>query len=110
MAWVAATAMMEGKLVGQAPRNVLRKLVAEAAEMGLRVKTGVEPEFFLLNPEGTAVSDPYDTAVKPCYDQQAVMRRYDVIAEVCDYMLALGWEAYQNDHEDAVGQFEMNWK
>jgi glutamine synthetase len=48
--------------------------------------------------------------VKPCYDQQAVMRRYDVIAEVCDYMLALGWEAYQNDHEDAIGQFEMNWK
>ena len=38
------------------------------------------------------------------------MRRYDVIAEVCDYMLELGWEAYQNDHEDAIGQFEMNWK
>jgi glutamine synthetase len=56
------------------------------------------------------VSDPYDTAEKPCYDQQAVRRRYDVIAEVCDYMLALGWEAYQNDHEDATGQFEMNWK
>ena len=24
-------------------------------------------------------------------------------------MLALGWEPYQNDHEDANGQFEMNW-
>jgi glutamine synthetase len=60
--------------------------------------------------EGTQISDPYDTAEKPCYDQQAVMRRYDVIAEACDYMLELGWEAYQNDHEDAIGQFEMNWK
>ena len=38
------------------------------------------------------------------------MRRYDVIAEICDYMLELGWEPYQNDHEDANGQFEMNWK
>ena len=37
------------------------------------------------------------------------MRRYDVIAEICDAMLALGWGAYQNDHEDANGQFEMNW-
>ena len=37
------------------------------------------------------------------------MRRYDVIAEICDHMLALGWEPYQNDHEDANGQFEMNW-
>jgi glutamine synthetase len=25
-------------------------------------------------------------------------------------MLELGWEAYQNDHEDATGQYEMNWK
>ena len=110
VAWVAARATMEGKLVRQAPRNVLEHLVAEAAKDGLRVKTGVEPEFFLLTPDGSKVSDPYDTAEKPCYDQQAVMRRYDVIAEACDYMLELGWEAYQNDHEDATGQFEMNWK
>jgi glutamine synthetase len=38
------------------------------------------------------------------------MRRYDVIAEICDYMLELGWKPYQNDHEDANGQFEMNWE
>jgi glutamine synthetase type III len=110
VAWVAARAKMEGKLVNQAPRNVLENVIAEAAKEGLRVKTGVEPEFFLLTADGSQISDPYDTAEKPCYDQQAVMRRYDVIAEVCDYMLELGWEAYQNDHEDAIGQFEMNWK
>lgn len=108
--WLASNCVMEGKPVEQAPRNVLRRLVDEAAKEGLRVKTGVEPEFFLLTPEGDKVADPYDTAEKPCYDQQAVMRRYDVISEVCDYMLGLGWEAYQNDHEDAIGQFEMNWK
>lgn len=110
VAWVASNCVMEGQPVDQAPRNVLRKLIDEAAKDGLRVKTGVEPEFFLLTPEGDKISDPYDTAEKPCYDQQAVMRRYDVISEVCDYMLQLGWEAYQNDHEDAIGQFEMNWK
>ena len=110
VAWLASNCVMEGKPVHQAPRNVLRRLVDEAAKEGLRVKTGVEPEFFLLTPEGDQISDPYDNAEKPCYDQQAVMRRYDVIAEVCDYMLELGWEAYQNDHEDATGQFEMNWK
>ncbi len=37
------------------------------------------------------------------------MRRYDVITEICDAMLELGWGPYQNDHEDANGQFEMNW-
>ena len=110
VAWLASNCVMEGKPVQQAPRNVLRALVDQAAKDGLRVKTGVEPEFFLLTPEGDKIADPYDTAEKPCYDQQAVMRQYDVISEVCDYMLELGWEAYQNDHEDAIGQFEMNWK
>ncbi|EAU43848.1 type III glutamate--ammonia ligase [Salipiger bermudensis] len=110
VAWVAANCVMEGEEVEQAPRNVLRKLIREAEAEGLRVKTGVEAEFFLLTPEGTAISDEADTAAKPCYDQQAVMRRYDVIAEICDYMLELGWGPYQNDHEDANGQFEMNWE
>ncbi|WP_026615922.1 type III glutamate--ammonia ligase [Ensifer aridi] len=110
VAWVAADCVMEGRPVEQAPRVVLKKLIAEAAREGLRVKTGVEPEFFLISPDGSKISDAFDTAEKPCYDQQAVMRRYDVIAEICDYMLELGWKPYQNDHEDANGQFEMNWE
>lgn len=110
VAWVAADCMMEGEPVSQAPRNVLKRLIAEASEEGLRVKTGVEAEFFLISRDGSQISDEYDTAEKPCYDQQAVMRRYDVIAEICDYMLELGWNPYQNDHEDANGQFEMNWE
>jgi glutamine synthetase type III len=101
---------MDDKAVDQAPRVTLKRLVSEAAKQGLRVKTGVEPEFFLITPDGSAISDAADTAEKPCYDQQALLRRYDVIAEICDYMLELGWGPYQNDHEDANGQFEMNWE
>ncbi|MEB3044715.1 type III glutamate--ammonia ligase [Rhizobium mulingense] len=110
VAWVAADCVMDDRPVEQAPRVVLKRLVAEAAKEGLRVKTGVEPEFFLISSDGSVISDQFDTAEKPCYDQQAVMRRYDVIAEICDYMLELGWKPYQNDHEDANGQFEMNWE
>ena len=110
VAWVAGNCVMEDDFVDQAPRNVLNRLVSEAAAEGMHVKTGVEAEFFLLTPDGSQISDEFDTASKPCYDQQAVMRRYDVIAEICDYMLELGWGPYQNDHEDANGQFEMNWE
>ena len=110
VAWVAGDLVMEDAPVPQAPRGTLKRLVAAAADQGMRVKTGIEAEYFLTTPDGTAISDPQDTAEKPCYDQQAVMRRYDVIAEVCDYMLALGWGPYQNDHEDANGQFEMNFE
>ncbi|MEO1723095.1 MAG: type III glutamate--ammonia ligase [Pseudomonadota bacterium] len=110
VAWVAADCMMEGIEVAQAPRNVLRRQILAAQSVNMRVKSGVEAEFFLLNPDGTEISDPHDTQAKPCYDQQAVMRRYDVIAEISDAMLHLGWLPYQNDHEDANGQFEMNWE
>ncbi|GAA4131869.1 type III glutamate--ammonia ligase [Aminobacter aganoensis] len=110
VAWLASDCLMEGKGVAQAPRNTLKRLVAEAAKEGMRVKTGVEPEFFLTTPDGNQIADEYDTAAKSCYDQQAVMRRFDVIAEICDAMLDLGWKPYQNDHEDANGQFEMNWE
>ena len=110
VAWIAANPVMEGQDVAQAPRNVLRRLIDDSASEGLYVKTGIEAEYFLLNADGSALSDEYDTAEKPCYDQQAVMRRYDVVREICDYMLDLGWGPYQNDHEDANGQFEMNWE
>jgi glutamine synthetase len=50
VAWVAANCVMEGKGVDQAPRNVLQRLIDEAAAEGMHVKTGVEAEYFLLTP------------------------------------------------------------
>ncbi|MGH9808082.1 MAG: type III glutamate--ammonia ligase, partial [Terriglobia bacterium] len=107
--WLAADPYMNGKLVDQAPRNILKKVKEKAAKAGYQLKTGVECEYFLVSPDGSAISDAADTQSKPCYDQSALMRRYDVISEICDSMLELGWGPYQNDHEDANGQFEMNW-
>jgi glutamate---methylamine ligase len=109
VAWVAADLVLNGKPLEHGPRNTLKRLIGEAAEKGLELRTGVEAEFFLLTSDGKGISDSRDVADKPCYDQAAVMRRFDVISEICDYMEALGWNPYQNDHEDANGQFEMNW-
>ncbi len=108
--WLASDLVMGGKSVDQAPRNLLKRIVAEAAAKGLEMKTGVECEYFLITPDGTQISDPADHQAKPCYDQSALTRRYDVVTEICDAMLALGWKPYQNDHEDGNGQFEMNWE
>jgi glutamate---methylamine ligase len=95
--------------LAQAPRVVLKRVLQQAQDLGYRVKTGVECEYFLLSADGEEISDSRDRQLKPCYDQQSLMRRYDVIREICDAMLSLGWGAYQNDHEDGNGQFEMNW-
>ena len=107
--WLASDVWMNGKEVEASPRVALKRQIAKAEQLGYRIKTGVECEYFLINPEGSAISDAADVQSKPCYDQQALMRRYDVIKEICDHMLELGWGPYQNDHEDANGQFEMNW-
>ncbi|MEL6196907.1 MAG: type III glutamate--ammonia ligase [Pseudomonadota bacterium] len=107
--WLAADLWMNGAPVAQAPRNTLKRVSAAALEKGYRLKHGVECEYFLVSPDGSAVADPRDVQEKPCYDIAALTRRYDIIAEICDAMQALGWGPYQNDHEDANGQFEMNW-
>jgi glutamine synthetase len=107
--WLASDIYMSGQKVEQGPRNVLQRVMAQAKDIGVQMKSGVECEFFLTTPDGTAIADTLDTGTKPCYDAGALLRRYDVIAEICDAMLELGWGAYQNDHEDANGQFEMNW-
>jgi len=107
--WLPSDIYLDGKIVEHGPRTVLKNILADAESKGYKVKSGVECEYFVLNPEGTAVSDPADLQPKPCYDQQALMRRYDMVAEICDHMQTLGWGPYQNDHEDANGQFEMNW-
>ena len=109
VAWVASDLHMEGKPVEQAPRVALGRAVDRAAERGYRLRHGVECEYFVITPEGDAISDPRDRQAKPCYDTTALMRRFDLISEICDAMQALGWGPYQNDHEDACGQFEMNW-
>ena len=108
--WLASDLVMDGKSVEQAPRNLLKRVIAGAAAKGFEMKTGVECEYFLITPDGTQISDPADHQAKPCYDQSALTRRYDVVTEICDAMLQLGWKPYQNDHEDGNGQFEMNWE
>ena len=109
IAWVASDLYMDGKPVEASPRVALKRQIEKAAKKNLHMKSGVECEFFLVNEDGTSLSDDRDTQAKPCYDSSALMRRYDVITEICDSMISLGWKPYQNDHEDANGQFEMNW-
>ena len=109
VAWVPGNLSMNDKLVDQAPRVILNKLIDKAKSSGYVMMGGVEPEFMLISKDGQSIADSKDIAGKPCYDQQALMRRYDVISEICDSMINLGWGTYQNDHEDANGQFEMNW-
>ncbi len=107
--WLASDLWMDGKPVKASPRVMLKNQIEKLSKKDLTMKSGVECEYFLITPDGSKISDDRDTQSKPCYDQSALMRRYDLIKEICDCMIDLGWNPYQNDHEDANGQFEMNW-
>ena len=107
--WLASDLWMNGKPVEASPRVMLKKQISELSKQGLSMKSGVECEYFLISQDGSSIADSRDIQSKPCYDQSALMRRYDLIKEICDSMIEMGWGPYQNDHEDANGQFEMNW-
>ena len=107
--WLASDLWMNGKPVKASPRIMLKDQIAKLNLLNLKMKSGVECEYFLISEDGESIADAKDIQSKPCYDQSALMRRYELIKEICDSMIELGWNPYQNDHEDANGQFEMNW-
>jgi len=107
--WLASDLWMDGKPVDASPRVMLKNQIKALSNEGYSMKSGVECEYFLISPDGSSIADQRDTQSKPCYDQSSLMRQYDLIKEICDCMIEMGWNPYQNDHEDANGQFEMNW-
>jgi len=109
VAWVATDLQVEGQPLEQSPRWVLRRQLERVAQLGYSFRTGVEAEFFLLQPGGEAIADGRDSQRKPCYDQLALMRQFELIGGLLEAMEELGWGPYQADHEDANGQFEINW-
>jgi glutamine synthetase len=109
--WLASDVYQDGELFAAAPRNLFKQVLQQCESLGYSFKTGVEAEFFLLKrgAQGYQIADALDTAVRPCYDQLNLMRQFDLISTLVDYMEQLGWGPYQCDHEDANGQFELNW-
>jgi glutamine synthetase len=104
---------VEGKPWPYAPRVILKSLLSAAKARGLDLVAGAELEYFLVrqNPDGTlSTADVKDDAPRPCYDARGLTRMYEHLTGVSTVMNSLGWENYANDHEDANGQFEQNFK
>ncbi|MGW4248404.1 type III glutamate--ammonia ligase [Nocardia sp. NPDC004722] len=110
LAMVHCTPHVEGQPWPFAPRVILQRTLARAAERGYTVNVGAEIEYFLVDrtPQGLAPADTADVSLQPCYDARDVTRMYDHLAEVSRAMNELGWGNYASDHEDGNGQFEQN--
>ena len=92
-------------------RVVLKRQLDKLAQQGLTLYTGIEPEFMLLSRDAQGKLAPFDatdTLDKPCYDYKGLSRASGFLTELTGGLRQVGVDVYQIDHEDANGQFEVN--
>lgn len=92
-------------------RVVLKRQLDALADKGYTLYTGIEPEFMLFKKDeqgNLAPFDDTDTLDKPCYDYKGLARSAEFLDKLSTSLRAVGIDVYQIDHEDANGQFEVN--
>lgn len=107
---LACDGFVAGEPFDGCPRQVLRRRVVRLAERGWTLQTGIEPEFFLLRrgERGLVPADDHDRLDKPSYDLKSLPRRAGLLHELVQSLTACGMQVFQIDHEDAHGQYEVN--
>lgn len=118
VSWMAGVASVtcdgyvSGKPHGLDSRVIAKKALAEfRTETGFEFYTGLEPEFFLLRHDGEGgyrVATQTEALDKPCYDFANLSAVSDFLMELKEALAAADIDVYQIDHEDANGQFEVN--
>jgi len=109
----AADLYVDGQAHPYCPRTNLRRVLSEVRQQGYQFNVGMEPEHFLVTrkPDGSIEPwdpDNVDNLAKPCYDFRAMAPAMGYLQELTASLNQLGWGVYQTDHEDANGQYEVN--
>lgn len=102
-----------GEPLDTCSRQLLQRQLARLRERGWTLWVGIEPEFFLLRRDAQgrwAVADGDDRLAKPSYDLQAMGRNFGFLDGMRQTLDALGFQLEQIDHEDASGQYEINYR
>jgi glutamine synthetase len=110
-AWFASNLWCAGKPFEACSRNILDRVLTQAAAMGYGVHAGVEVEFCVLKDApggGYAPLSARPDLEKPAYDAARLLDNMFWMDELVTAMNDLGWGVYSLDHEDAIGQFEID--
>ncbi len=110
VARIIGDGFVDGQPFEACPRQVLRRAVARLETKGWRLEVGIEPEFFLLKRQGEryAPHDDHDRLDKPSYDLKSLPRQAGFLQALREALQACGLDVLQLDHEDAHGQYEVN--
>ena len=95
------------------PRTNLKRVLQAVQNKGYVFNVGMEPEHFLVTRHEDGSIAPWDPdnvdgLAKPCYDFRSMAPAMAYLQEVTSSLNGLGWGVYQTDHEDANGQYEIN--
>ena len=113
VAWLPADNEFKGKPYEINTRVALKKVLRQAAELGLGMHLGIECEVFVvrMTEQGKLeIPNSDDDLIKSCYDVKRFMDRYDWLDKMATAINDLGWDLYSFDHEDANSQFEFDFK
>lgn len=121
LAWQPDTArfacdiFVDGQPHPYCARTNLQRILNKAAQKGWKFHVGIEPEHFLVVRDEHGNVRPWDPGgiddlAKPCYDYKAMAQAADYLKEITEACNKLGWGVYQTDHEDANGQYEVNFE
>jgi glutamine synthetase len=108
---IACDGHVRGEPYSYCSRVTLKRAMQRFAERGYTLYTGIEPEFMLLRRTEQGALAPFDAsdgADKPCYDYKGLARVSAILDDLSRHLRAVGIDVYQIDHEDANGQFEIN--
>jgi len=108
---IVCNGVVRGKPYPYCSRVALKQQLDRLADRGMTLYTGIEPEFMLLSrsPEGKlGPCDGSDQLDKPCYDYKGLSRASGFLDKMVSSLRTVGIDVYQIDHEDANGQFEIN--
>jgi glutamine synthetase len=103
---------VDGKPHPYDSRYVLQQQVQRLQDKGWTLNTGLEPEFNLMRRDEQGklqLVDPSDNLDKPCYDYKGLSRSRVFLERLTEALQPVDFEVYQIDHEDANGQFEINY-
>jgi glutamine synthetase len=108
---IACNGVVRGKPYPYCSRVALKQQLDKLAARGMTLYTGIEPEFMLLSRDAQGKLGPCDGSDvldKPCYDYKGLSRASGFLDKMVSALRTVGIDVYQIDHEDANGQFEIN--
>jgi len=110
IAYFSCDLWTEGKPFEACSRVILGRQIDRAAELGFTMNLGMEAEFFVFRDEaGTPKPvSPLHDLDKPAYDTTRLLDNIHWLGELVAAMDALGWDVYSFDHEDGIGQVEID--